>query len=94
MKNSVIIIFIFGWFDLNMVGKEIYNVFGIKVFDISIYKVFYLENMFILDISVVWKNEFFLFLNFEVQLNEIGLYEIFLEVVDKVGEGGNIRLVR
>lgn len=66
MKNSVIIIFIFGWFDLNMVGKEIYNVFGIKVFDISIYKVFYLGNMFILDISVVWKNKFFLFLNFEV----------------------------
>lgn len=27
-------------------------------------------------------------------MNEIGLYEIFLEVVDKVGEGGNIRLVR
>lgn len=61
MKNSVIIIFIFGWFDLNMVGKEIYNVFGIKVFDISIYKVFYLGNMFILDISVVWKNKFFYF---------------------------------
>lgn len=66
MKNNVIIIFIFGWFDLSLVGKEIYNVFGIKIFDISIYKVFYLENMFILDISVVWKNEFFLFLNFEV----------------------------
>lgn len=49
-----------------MVGKEIYNLFGIKIFDISIYKVFYLENMFMLDISVVLKNEFFLFLNFEV----------------------------
>lgn len=66
MKINVIIIFIFGWFDLNRVGKEIYNLFGIKIFDISIYKVFYLENMFMLDISVVLKNEFFLFLNFEV----------------------------
>lgn len=66
MENNVIIIFIFGWFDLSLVGKEIYNVFGIKIFDISIYKVFYLENMFMLDISVVLKNEFFLFLNFEV----------------------------
>lgn len=93
-KTNVITISTSGWFDPNTVGKETYNSSGIKIFDISIYKVPHSENMLTPDTSAVLKNESPLPLNFEVQLNETGLYEILLEVVDKAGEGGNVRSAR
>ncbi|XP_061196785.1 uncharacterized protein LOC133205060 [Saccostrea echinata] len=93
-KNNMLNISLSGWFDPKRIGNRDYNSSGIKWFDVSIYMVPHTKNKLVPDTTAFWKNISKNSTFHEVTLNETGLYEIHLEVVDNAGAGGNVRSAR
>jgi hypothetical protein len=83
-----------GWFDPTTIGNREYNSSGIKTYDLTVHKVPHTKGVLKSDTTPIWKNSSMYAMQQEVQLNESGLYEIHLEVVDNAGEGGNVRSAR
>ncbi|XP_062567668.1 LOW QUALITY PROTEIN: uncharacterized protein LOC134229901 [Saccostrea cucullata] len=93
-KNNMLNISLSGWFDPQKIENRDYNSSGIKMFDVSIYMVPHTKGVLKPDTTAIWKNTSKTSSCQEVMLNQTGLYEIHLEVVDKAGAGGNVRSAR